>query len=152
MSAPDFSQLGLHVIAKPTGPICNIACRYCFYLEKESLYPRGESWKMSDETLRTYVRQYIEAQPQGVEEIDFAFQGGEPTLMGLDYFRRVIELQQEVAPAGMQVRNSLQTNGIKLDDQWCDFLKANNFLVGLSMDGTRELPLLAARYHRSSHS
>ena len=139
MSQPGFSQKGLHVLAKPTGPICNIACKYCFYLEKESLYPRGESWKMSDETLRAYVRQYIEAQPEDVNEIDFAFQGGEPTLMGLDFFRRMIELQNEYVPAGMSIRNSLQTNGIKLDDEWCTFLNEHNYLVGLSIDGPADL-------------
>lgn len=138
MSQPDFSQQGLHVIAKPTGPICNIACKYCFYLQKESLCPPGEVWKMRDETLRAYVRQYLEAQPAGVDEIDFAFQGGEPTLMGLDFFRRVIELQKAYAPQGMRVRNSLQTNGIKLDDDWCRFLKENDYLVGLSIDGPVE--------------
>ena len=136
---PGFSEQGLHVLAKPTGPICNLACKYCFYLEKESLYPRGEAWKMSDETLCTYVRQYFEAQPPGVDEIDFAFQGGEPTLMGLDFFRRVIELQKEYAPQGTSIRNSLQTNGIKLDDEWCGFLKENNYLVGLSIDGPADL-------------
>lgn len=134
-----FSQLGLHVIAKPTGPICNIACKYCFYLEKESLYPRGEAWKMSDESLQTYIQQYFEAQPDGVDEIDFAFQGGEPTLMGLDFFRRVIELQRKHAPPGTRVRNSLQTNGIKLDDEWCKFLKEHEYLVGLSIDGPTDL-------------
>ena len=139
MSQPPFSQQGLHVLAKPTGPICNIACKYCFYLKKEALYPRGESWKMSDETLRTYVRQYLESQPVHVDEIDFAFQGGEPTLMGVDFFRRVIELQKEYAPSNMRIRNSLQTNGIKLDDQWCHFLKEHNYLVGLSVDGPTDL-------------
>lgn len=139
MDSPNWSQLGLHVLAKPTGPVCNLRCDYCFYLEKEALYPRGESWKMTDETLRAYVRQYIEAQPASVEEIDFAFQGGEPTLMGIDFFRRAIELQKEFTPEGARVRNSLQTNGILLDDAWCEFLKQNNFLVGLSIDGPADL-------------
>ena len=136
---PTSPQQGLHVLAKPTGPICNLACRYCFYLEKESLYPQGEAWKMSDETLRAFVTQYLDAQPDGVDEIDFAFQGGEPTLMGLDFFRRALALQKELAPAGMRIRNSLQTNGIKLDEEWCEFLKEHNFLVGLSIDGPPEL-------------
>jgi uncharacterized protein len=135
MRRPPWSQLGLHVIAKPIGPICNLRCDYCFYLEKESLYGKGESWRMSDETLEAYVRQYIEAQPEVVQEVDFAFQGGEPTLLGIDFFRRVVELQKKHAPAGMRIRNSLQTNGVLLDDQWCDFLRANDFLVGLSIDG-----------------
>ena len=139
MDQPHASQLGLHVIAKPTGPICNIRCEYCFYLEKEKLYPQGERWKMSDETLEAYVRQYFEAQPDHVESVDFAFQGGEPTLMGLDFFRRVIELQEKHNPRGKRIQNSLQTNGIKLDDTWCEFLKQHNFLVGLSMDGPADL-------------
>ncbi len=134
-----MSRLGLHVIAKPIGPICNLACQYCFYLEKESLYPQDESWRMSDDTLKAYVRQYFEAQPAGVSEIDFAFQGGEPTLMGLDFFRRVVQLQQEYAPPGVRIRNSLQTNGLKLDAQWCRFLKEHDYLVGLSIDGPADL-------------
>jgi len=132
---PSWSQLGLHVIAKPIGPICNLACAYCFYLGKKSLYEKRETWRMSDETLEAYVRQYIEAQPQTVEEIDFAFQGGEPTLLGIDFFRRVVQLQKKHVPATMRVRNSLQTNGVLLDDHWCEFLREHDFLVGLSIDG-----------------
>ncbi len=135
MQVPPWSQLGLHVIAKPIGPICNLRCAYCFYLEKEGLYPKGERWRMSDETLEAYVRQYIEAQPETVEEIDFAFQGGEPTLMGIDFFRRAVDLQAKYTPSGKRVHNSLQTNGVLLDDQWCQFFKEHDFLVGLSIDG-----------------
>lgn len=135
MSTPGWSQLGLHVIAKPIGPICNLNCAYCFYLEKESLYGDKENWRMSDETLEAYVRQYIEAQPETVEEIDFAFQGGEPTLLGIDFFRRVLQLQKKHTPAGKRIHNSLQTNGMLLDDRWCEFLKEHDFLVGLSIDG-----------------
>lgn len=135
MALPPWSQLGLHVIAKPIGPICNLSCAYCFYLEKESLYGDGETWRMSDETLEAYVRQYLEAQPETVEEIDFAFQGGEPTLLGIDFFRRVLQLQKKYAPAGMRIHNSLQTNGVLLDDRWGEFLKEHEFLVGLSIDG-----------------
>jgi len=132
-------QLGLHVIAKPIGPVCNLRCAYCFYLEKESLYPAGEQWRMSDETLDAFVRQYIEAQPEGVDRIDFAFQGGEPTLMGIDFFRRLVELQVKYARSGLRIQNSLQTNGVLLDDRWCEFLRRHNFLVGLSLDGPAEL-------------
>jgi uncharacterized protein len=135
MAHPPWSQLGLHVIAKPIGPICNLNCAYCFYLQKESLYDKNESWRMSDETLEVFIRQYIETQPEAVDEIDFAFQGGEPTLLGIDFFRRVVQLQKKYAPAGMQIHNSLQTNGVLLDDRWCEFLKQNDFLVGLSIDG-----------------
>ena len=139
MPQPIWSQRGLHVIAKPIGPICNLRCRYCFYLQKESLYPAGETWRMSDETLETYVRQYLEAQPEAAGEIDFAFQGGEPTLMGLDFFRRVVALQEQYARPGLRIHNSLQTNGTLLDDAWCEFLKQHDFLVGLSLDGPAEL-------------
>jgi uncharacterized protein len=94
---------------------------------------------MSEATLEAYVRQYIDVQPDAVEQIDFAFQGGEPTLMGLDFFRRVVRLQEQYAPAGTRIQNSLQTNGILLDDRWCEFLRRHNFLVGLSCDGPKDL-------------
>lgn len=136
--APSWNQLGIHVIAKPAGPKCNLRCEYCFYLEKEDLFPGASRWKMSDETLEAFVRQYIEAQSDLVEEIDFAFQGGEPTLMGIPFFERVLELQKKYAPEGRRISNSLQTNGVLLDDQWCAFLKENDFLVGLSLDGPQE--------------
>ncbi|MCX7427328.1 MAG: anaerobic sulfatase maturase [Planctomycetia bacterium] len=139
MPLPPWPQRGLHVIAKPIGPICNLRCAYCFYLGKESLYPAGESWRMSDETLDAYVRQYLDAQPPSVDEVDFAFQGGEPTLMGLDFFRRVVELQAVHARPGVRIHNSLQTNGVLLDDAWCEFLAEHRFLVGLSLDGPAEM-------------
>ncbi len=135
MDVSPLAQLGLHVIAKPIGPVCNLRCSYCFYLEKERLYANDEEWRMSDATLEEYVRQYIQAQPENVDEIDFAFQGGEPTLMGLDLFSRVIELQKKYSPDHLRIHNSLQTNGILLDDQWCEFLHKHDFLVGLSIDG-----------------
>jgi uncharacterized protein len=138
-SAVGRPQRGLHVLAKPIGPICNLSCRYCFYLSKQSLYPTSEPWRMADATLEAYVRQYIAAQPETVASIDFAFQGGEPTLMGLDFFRRVVELQQKYLPPGKQCSNALQTNGVLLDDAWCEFLKAHGFLVGLSIDGPADL-------------
>lgn len=139
MTRRKFSQLGLHVIAKPIGPICNLKCAYCFYLEKQSLYPPDETWRMSDRTLETFVRQYIEAQPEGVDQISFAFQGGEPTLMGIDFFTHVVELQKTYAPPGVKVSNTIQTNGVLLDDRWCEFFKENGFLVGLSADGPADL-------------
>lgn len=136
---PPWPEFGLHVLAKPIGPICNLRCRYCFYLEKESLYSAAESWRMTDETLETYTRQYIEAQPATTQDINFTFQGGEPTLMGLDFFRRAIELQRKYLPPGKTASNSFQTNGVLLDDEWCAFLQQNRFLVGLSLDGPEEL-------------
>jgi uncharacterized protein len=119
-------------MTKPIGPICNLDCKYCFYLEKERLYPGKHNWRMSPETLETYIRQYIEA--QAVEEVSFAWQGGEPTLLGLDYFRRVVELQRRYG-AGRPILNAFQTNGVLLDDEWCRFFRENGFLIGLSIDG-----------------
>lgn len=127
---------GLHVMSKPIGPICNLDCKYCFYLEKENLYGAGEKWAMSDDVLETYIRQYIEQ--QDVPEVSFAWQGGEPTLLGVRFFRKVVELQQKYAN-GKTIHNALQTNGTLLDDEWCAFLAEHKFLVGLSIDGPREL-------------
>jgi uncharacterized protein len=125
-----------HVLVKPNGPVCNLGCTYCYYLGKTSLYPETRSFRMSEATLQAFVRQYIEGSP--LSEIDFAWQGGEPTLLGLDFFRRVVELQKCYTPPEKKVRNSIQTNGTLLDDEWCQFLKERDFLVGLSMDGPQE--------------
>jgi len=128
--------VAFHVMTKPVGPVCNLDCRYCFYLEKRDLYPGNRRWRMSDEALESYVRQYIEV--QDAPEVHFAWQGGEPTLMGLPFFRKVVELQRRHA-GGKTIHNALQTNGTLLDDQWCAFLAENRFLVGLSIDGPRDL-------------
>jgi len=125
-----------HVLAKPTGAVCNLDCKYCFFLSKEMLYP-GSRFRMADELLETYIRQTIEG--QNSPEITIAWQGGEPTLMGLDFFRRSIELEQKYLKPGQIIQNTLQTNGVKLDDQWCAFFHEHNFLIGLSLDGTREM-------------
>jgi uncharacterized protein len=125
-----------HILTKPIGPICNLDCKYCFYLEKEKLYPDEKSWRMSDEVLEEYVRQYICSQPSS--EIFFAWQGGEPTLLGVDFFRKAIALQKKFKGEKI-ISNAIQTNGTLLDDEWCEFLKQNNFLVGLSIDGPAEL-------------
>lgn len=125
-----------HVMAKPVGPICNLNCGYCFYLEKKRLVPRGPSWVMSREVLEQFVRQTIEGHRAPV--VQFAWQGGEPTLLGVEFFRRVIELQAKYAN-GKRIENAIQTNGTLLDDRFCEFLAENDFLVGLSLDGPREL-------------
>ena len=130
---------GVHVMTKPIGPICNLDCEYCYYLHKEELYPSGERWRMTDPTLREYVAQYIHAQPATASEVTFAWQGGEPTLLGLEFFQRVVAYQQEFARPGMRVVNTLQTNGVLLDDDWCRFFREHNFLIGLSIDGPAEL-------------
>jgi uncharacterized protein len=121
---------------KPRGAICNLGCQYCYYLRKEDLYP-GAQFRMSDEVLEEYTRQYIESQASS--EIVFAWQGGEPTLMGLDFFRRAVALQNEYRKPGLKISNTMQTNGVALDDEWCRFLREHGFLVGLSLDGPGEL-------------
>jgi len=135
-SSPITAGGGFHVLTKPIGPICNLDCSYCFYLEKQKLYPDESHWRMSDEVVEAYIRQYIQDQP--VPEINFAWQGGEPTLLGVDFFRKVVELQRKHA-GGKTISNALQTNGTLLDDEWGEFLALNKFLVGLSIDGPREL-------------
>jgi len=125
-----------HIMTKPIGPLCNLDCRYCFYLEKENLYPDKKSWHMSEEVLESYIRQYIEAQPIG--EVTMAWQGGEPTLLGVDFFRKVVELEKKYAN-GKKIQNALQTNGTLLDAEWCEFFKENDFLIGISIDGPREM-------------
>ena len=127
---------GFHLLAKPTGAACNLGCKYCFFLSKKSLYP-GSSFRMSDELLEEYIRQYIEAQKAPLATI--AWQGGEPTLMGLDFFRRSVQYEQKYRSPGMTIQNTMQTNGTLLDDEWCEFFRENNFLIGLSLDGPREL-------------
>lgn len=133
---PEIARKNFHLLAKPVGPICNLDCKYCFYLEKENLYPQNKSWAMPEAVLEKYIREYIAAQDS--EFVSFAWQGGEPTLLGVKYFRRVVELQKKYA-GGKQIENALQTNGVMLNDEWGEFLKTNDFLVGLSIDGTREL-------------
>ncbi|MDQ7065085.1 MAG: anaerobic sulfatase-maturation protein [candidate division KSB1 bacterium] len=123
-------------MAKPIGPICNLDCKYCFYLEKEKLYPGQSNWVMADEVLEAFIRQKIESSRAPVEL--FAWQGGEPTLLGVDFFRRVVALQKKYTN-GKKIENAFQTNGILLDDEWCEFLAENRFLVGLSIDGPAEL-------------
>jgi uncharacterized protein len=125
-----------HVMLKPRGAICNLDCHYCFYLKKEALYPAG-SFRMSDELLESYTRQYIAA--QRVPEVTFAWQGGEPTLMGLDFFRKAVEFQQKYRRPGMRVHNNFQTNGTLLNEEWCRFFHENDFLIGLSLDGPQDL-------------
>src|SRR5579859_4129145 len=109
-----------HVLAKPTGAICNLDCAYCFFLSKEALYP-GSSFRMSDQVMESYLRQTIEA--HHTPEITMAWQGGEPTLMGLDFYRRVVDLLQSLRKPGTTIQHTIQTNGILLDSEWCRFLR-----------------------------
>lgn len=126
-----------HIMAKPIGPTCNLNCTYCYYLSKQGLLDTTNNWRMTDEVLEEFIKQYIEQ--QNYKEVIFSWQGGEPTLLGLDFFRRVVELEKKYARDGMTAQNDLQTNGTLLDEKWCEFLAENNFLVGLSIDGPEHL-------------
>ena len=126
-----------HLLAKPTGAVCNLDCSYCFFLSKEMLYP-GSRFRMADELLEQYVKQLIEAHA-GVPEVAIAWQGGEPTLMGVDFFRRSVELAEGYLQPGQRATYTIQTNGTLLDEEWAAFFKDNDFLVGISIDGPREL-------------
>jgi uncharacterized protein len=125
-----------HIIAKPIGPRCNLDCSYCFYLEKENLFSNKSDFRMSDDLLDSFIRQKIEY--HRVPKVNFAWQGGEPTLLGVDFFRKVVKLQRKYAD-GKEIENGFQTNGILLNDEWCEFFKENNFLIGLSIDGPEHL-------------
>jgi len=121
-----------HVLAKPTGPICNLDCAYCFFLSKEALYP-GDRFRMSEGLMAEYLRQYLGSQPDG--EVTVAWQGGEPTLMGVEFFRRAVETAESVRRPGQQLQHTIQTNGTLLTDDWCELLGRHRFLVGISIDG-----------------
>jgi uncharacterized protein len=133
---PTGAPPGFHLLAKPSGSTCNIDCTYCFFLSKEALYPNDKQ-RMSEATLETYIRQLLES--HRTPQVTVAWQGGEPTLMGLDFFKRSMELVETYRRPGQDVQHTFQTNGILLDDEWCAFFKANHVLVGLSVDGPREL-------------
>jgi len=125
------------VFAKPIGSICNLDCHYCYYLKKKDLYPKEESFRMPDDILEEYIVQHIDASLETV--IRFSWHGGEPTVLGLNYFRKVVALQRKHQPANRRIANGMQTNGILLDDEWCRFLAAEDFAVGLSLDGPQEM-------------
>ncbi|MCC6888237.1 MAG: anaerobic sulfatase maturase [Hyphomicrobiales bacterium] len=126
-----------HTMAKPASSTCNLDCKYCFYLSKETL-PRGPgAGVMQDDVLELFIRQYIDGNTG--PSVVFSWQGGEPTLRGLDFFRRVVALQKKYEKSGQKIENDLQTNGVLLNQEWAAFLKEHRFLVGLSIDGPREL-------------
>jgi len=123
-------------MTKPIGPLCNLDCEYCFYLEKEVLYPEKSNFRMSDDLLEHYIRSYVEAQPG--PEVNFAWQGGEPTLLGVGFFRKVVAWQKKYGE-GRRISNAFQTNGTLLNDEWGEFLHESGFLVGVSIDGPARL-------------
>jgi uncharacterized protein len=126
-----------HLLAKPTGAVCNLDCSYCFFLSKEMLYP-GSRFRMADDLLGAYVRQLIEAHGDH-PEVAIAWQGGEPTLMGLDFFRRSVELADGYLRPGQRAVYTIQTNATLLDAEWAAFLREHDFLVGVSIDGPPDL-------------
>lgn len=131
-----------HLMVKPIGPVCNLRCKYCYYLEKAKLYPqannRSDDYKMLDEMLESYIKNYIASQPTDNPEVLFAWHGGEPTLLGLPFFEKAVALQQKYGD-GRKMTNSLQTNGMFIDDAWAAFFKKHNFLIGISIDGPEDL-------------
>lgn len=122
----------LYVMLKPTGAHCNLACKYCYYLEKNKLYPTAQRHLMSDEMLEQFTREYIEAQT--MSQVLFTWHGGEPLLRSIDFYRKALSLQQKYA-GGRRIDNVIQTNGTLLTDEWCEFFAQNHWLVGISIDG-----------------
>ena len=133
---PTNAPPAFHLLAKPTGAICNLDCKYCFFLSKEMLYP-GSRFRMAEAVHETYIKQLLESHQ--TDEVNIAWQGGEPTLMGLDFFKRTVELTQKYKKPGQRILHTMQTNGTQLDDEWCAFFKEHNFLIGLSVDGPKKL-------------
>ncbi len=125
------------VFAKPVGAVCNLDCVYCYYLEKEHIYSSGKSMRMPDEVLEKYIIQQIEATTDPV--IHFAWHGGEPTLFGLDSFRKIVEFQRKHKPVNKEIINGIQTNGTVLNEAWCKFFADEHFIIGISIDGTEEM-------------
>ncbi|HET9724453.1 MAG TPA: anaerobic sulfatase maturase, partial [Actinomycetota bacterium] len=125
-----------HLLAKPTGAVCNLDCTYCFFLSKEALYP-GSPFRMDDETLEAYLEQVIDA--HRTPEVTIAWQGGEPTMMGLDFFRRAVEIAETHRKPGQRLQHTMQTNGVLVDDGWAAFFKEHGFLIGISIDGPRAM-------------
>lgn len=122
----------LYVMLKPAGAHCNLACKYCYYLEKNKLYPTAQRHLMSDEMLEQFTREYIEAQT--MNQVLFTWHGGEPLLRSIDFYRKALSLQQKYA-GGRRIDNVIQTNGTLLTDEWCEFFAQNHWLVGISIDG-----------------
>ncbi len=125
------------VFVKPAGALCNLACRYCYYLEKDDLHPEGEPRRMPDDLLESYLVQHIAASPDDI--VRFSWHGGEPTVLGLEYFRGIVELQRKHRPPERMIANGMQTSGTLLDEEWGRFLGETGFSVGLSLDGPREI-------------
>ena len=136
LEIPTQAPPAFHLLVKPTGAICNLDCKYCFFLSKEMLYP-GSRFRMAEAVHENYIKQLLESHQ--ANEVNIAWQGGEPTLMGLDFFKRTVSLAEKYKKPGQRILHTMQTNGTKLDDEWGEFLSEHNFLVGLSVDGPQEI-------------
>lgn len=124
------------IFVKPTGPLCNLDCKYCYYLKKKNIFASSEFFRMSENVLEKYIIQHIQASTEPV--INFSWHGGEPTILGVDYFRKIVDLQKKYCPIDRKISNGIQTNGTLLSDEWCQFFAKENFYVGVSMDGPQE--------------
>lgn len=127
--------MAFNIMLKPAGSLCNLKCSYCYYLDKADIYG-GREPRMTDEMLEHFIREYISANE--VEDVTFNWHGGEPLLMGMDFYRRALEYERKYAE-GKRIHNTIQTNGVLLDDEWCRFLRDNDFLVGISIDGPEDV-------------
>jgi uncharacterized protein len=137
VSATTRIKREFQVFVKPVGPVCNLDCSYCYYVGRKTLYPGKAQFRMNDDLLEMYIVQHIEAVTDPT--IFFSWHGGEPTMAGIDFFRKTVMLQQRHLPPGRTILNGIQTNGTLLDDNWCSFLAENHFMVGISLDGPEEL-------------
>lgn len=133
---PAAAPPAFHLLAKPTGAICNLDCSYCFFLAKEELYP-GSTFRMGEPLLREYLRQLFES--HRTPEVTVSWQGGEPTIMGLPFFQRALEIVGELTRPGQRIEHTIQTNATLIDDEWAEFLAVHDVLVGVSIDGPRRL-------------
>ena len=124
------------IFVKPVGSVCNLACKYCYYLDKRTLYPDADKILMADDLLEKYIVQHIRASTEDI--ITFSWHGGEPLLAGINFFRKIVCLQAKYKPSGKRIMNGIQTNGTLLDDKWCRFFADENFMIGISLDGTEE--------------
>ena len=125
----------VYIMLKPIGSVCNLACEYCYYLEKSKFYPDVKNHIMTDQILEKFIKEYMECQT--MQEVLFTWHGGETLMRPISFYKKALELQRKYA-GGRQIDNCIQTNGTLLNDEWCQFFKENNFLVGVSIDGPQE--------------
>ncbi len=133
----DKASREFQIFAKPAGASCNLDCEYCYYVNKNRLYPKGHSFRMPEDILEEYIKQHMRSSPD--PEVRFSWHGGEPTILGLDYFFRIVEIQQKYKSPKQRILNGIQTNGILLNEDWCRFFASEDFSVGLSLDGPQGL-------------